>query len=132
MESPETESGSDPTKQAEGAESTSTPDRTGVDVGASDGSSGATSADAPSAEQRSNRRDMNPSGERKGQRGRRPRRRGRRRRRPRDRDQDSRTEAELMAELPDDQGELMALSRPLGLLEVLGSGSGFIRRRESG
>lgn len=26
----------------------------------------------------------------------------------------------------------MALSRPLGLLEVLGSGSGFVRRRESG
>ena len=130
MESPETES--DPTKQAERSESTSTPDRTGVDVGASDGSSGATSADAPSSEQRSNRGGTNPSGERKGQRGRRPRRRGRRRRRPRDRDQDSRTEAELMAELPDDPGELMARSRPLGLLEVLGSGSGFIRRRESG
>ena len=37
-----------------------------------------------------------------------------------------------MAELPDDPEELMAMSRPLGLLEVLGSGSGFIRRRESG
>ena len=37
-----------------------------------------------------------------------------------------------MADLPDDPAELMAMSRPLGLLEVLGSGSGFIRRRESG
>jgi transcription termination factor Rho len=37
-----------------------------------------------------------------------------------------------MAGLPEDPGELMAMSRPLGLLEVLGSGSGFIRRRESG
>ena len=37
-----------------------------------------------------------------------------------------------MAELPDDPAELLAMSRPLGLLEVLGSGSGFIRRRESG
>jgi transcription termination factor Rho len=37
-----------------------------------------------------------------------------------------------MAELPDDPEELMAMSRPLGLLEVLGSGSGFVRRRESG
>ncbi len=35
-------------------------------------------------------------------------------------------------ELPDDPEELMAQSRPLGLLEVLGSGSGFIRRREAG
>jgi transcription termination factor Rho len=37
-----------------------------------------------------------------------------------------------MAGLPEDPGELMAMSRPLGLLEVLGSGSGFVRRRESG
>jgi len=37
-----------------------------------------------------------------------------------------------MADLPEDPGELMAMSRPLGLLEVLGSGSGFIRRRDSG
>ena len=37
-----------------------------------------------------------------------------------------------MADLPDDPQELLALSRPLGLLEVLGSGSGFVRRRESG
>ena len=36
-----------------------------------------------------------------------------------------------MAELPDDPEELLALARPLGLLEVLGSGSGFVRRRES-
>ncbi len=37
-----------------------------------------------------------------------------------------------MAGLPEDPGELMEMSRPLGLLEVLGSGSGFVRRRESG
>jgi transcription termination factor Rho len=37
-----------------------------------------------------------------------------------------------MAGLPEDPDELMALSRPLGLLEVLGSGSGFVRRRDYG
>ena len=37
-----------------------------------------------------------------------------------------------MADLPEDPEELLAMSRPLGLLEVLGSGSGFIRRRDSG
>jgi len=37
-----------------------------------------------------------------------------------------------MADLPDDPADLMAESRPLGLLEVLSSGSGFIRRREAG
>jgi transcription termination factor Rho len=37
-----------------------------------------------------------------------------------------------MADLPEDPEELMALSRPLGLLEALSSGSGFIRRRDSG
>ena len=37
-----------------------------------------------------------------------------------------------MAGLPEDPEELMAMARPLGLLEVLGSGSGFVRRRESG
>jgi transcription termination factor Rho len=36
-----------------------------------------------------------------------------------------------LAGLPDDPEELLAMSRPLGLLEVLGSGSGFVRRRES-
>ncbi len=34
--------------------------------------------------------------------------------------------------LPDDPEELAKLARPLGLLEVLGSGSGFVRLREAG
>jgi transcription termination factor Rho len=80
--------------------------------------------------------EAQPSGDSGGgqsSKGKRSRRRGRRRRRPRDREQDGRqNEAELMADLPGDPAELMAQSRPLGLLEVLGSGSGFIRRRESG
>lgn len=37
-----------------------------------------------------------------------------------------------MKGLPEDPAELMELAKPLGLLEVLGSGSGFVRRRESG
>lgn len=36
-----------------------------------------------------------------------------------------------MAGLPEDPAELMEMARPLGLLEVLGSGSGFVRRRDS-
>jgi transcription termination factor Rho len=62
------------------------------------------------------------------------RRRGRRRRtKSPDRERGGGpSEAELLADLPEDPEELMALSKPLGLLEVLGSGSGFIRRRESG
>jgi transcription termination factor Rho len=65
-------------------------------------------------------------------------RRNRRRRRGRKRKGDdperggSPSDSELMAGLPDDPEALMSMSRPLGLLEVLGSGSGFIRRRESG
>jgi len=42
------------------------------------------------------------------------------------------TEAELLSQLPESPEELEAQSTPLGLLEVLGSGSGFVRRRESG
>ena len=61
------------------------------------------------------------------------RRRGRRRRRsPGEERQHEPTEQELLAQVPDDPAELEAESRPLGLLEVLGSGSGFVRRRESG
>ncbi len=37
-----------------------------------------------------------------------------------------------MAGLPEDPEELLELSRPLGLLEVLSTGSGFVRRRDSG
>ena len=65
----------------------------------------------------------------------RPRRGKRRRRgrgrRPRSQDRGGASEADLMADLPDDPEELMGMSWPLGLLEVLGSGSGFVRRRES-
>ncbi|HBE00109.1 MAG TPA: transcription termination factor Rho, partial [Gemmatimonadetes bacterium] len=61
------------------------------------------------------------------------RRRGRRRRgSPGQERQHEPTEQELLAQVPDDPAELEAESRPLGLLEVLGSGSGFVRRRESG
>ena len=65
-------------------------------------------------------------------------RRGNRRRRGRRKDRrtsdapEQRNEPEVAFDLPDDPSELMAMSRPLGLLEVLGSGSGFIRRREAG
>lgn len=71
-------------------------------------------------------------GSRKPRRGNR-RRRGRRNKGPRNnQDQDNRNDNEGQIDLPDDPEELMAMSRPLGLLEVLGSGSGFIRRREAG
>ena len=63
------------------------------------------------------------------------RRRGRRRRKPRQPGQpgqQSYNEEELKAQLPDDPEQLEAESRPLGLLEVLGSGSGFVRQREAG
>jgi len=62
------------------------------------------------------------------------RRRGRRRRTPRaaSSPDGGMTEAELLSQLPESPEELEAQSTPLGLLEVLGSGSGFVRRRESG
>ena len=63
------------------------------------------------------------------------RRRGRRRRKGRGQggnDGGGLSEAELQSQLPDTPEELEAQSRPLGLLEVLGSGSGFVRRRDSG
>ncbi len=79
----------------------------------------------------SGRRDSQSSGQ---DRGGNRKRRGRRRRRGRGRSRESGgpSEAELKADLPDDPQELEALSKPLGLLEVLGSGSGFIRRRDAG
>jgi transcription termination factor Rho len=101
----------------------------------------ASSTDAPPAESKNSSESTGESsgkadGGRKDGRDRRGKgRRNRRRRRGRKRrdggDRGGPSEAELMAELPEDPEELMAMSRPLGLLEVLGSGSGFVRRRES-
>jgi transcription termination factor Rho len=69
----------------------------------------------------------------KGRRGK-HRRRGRRpRRRSRDRQDGNNSNGnnEDFPPLTEDPEQLEAESRPLGLLEVLGSGSGFIRRREA-
>lgn len=61
------------------------------------------------------------------------RRRGRRRRGPGQQgERNVPSEEELLAGLPEDPEELLAMSRPLGLLEALSTGSGFVRRRESG
>ena len=86
-------------------------------------------SEAPEAKQRPQNRQGN-SGQ--GHPRRRRRRRGRRRRKPRGQSQHHYSEEELKAQLPDDPEQLEAESRPLGILEVLGSGSGFVRRRESG
>ena len=86
-------------------------------------------SEAPKAKQRPQNRQGN-SGQ--GRPRRRRRRRGRRRRKPRGQSQHHYSEEELKAQLPDDPEQLEAESRPLGILEVLGSGSGFVRRRESG
>jgi transcription termination factor Rho len=101
----------------------------------------ASSTDAPPAESKNSSESTGESsgkadGGRKDGRDRRGKgRRNRRRRRGRKRrdggDRGGPSEAELLAGLPEDPEELMAMSRPLGLLEVLGSGSGFVRRRES-
>ena len=85
--------------------------------------------EATEAKERPQRRQGN-SGQ--GRPRRRRRRRGRRRRKPRGQSQHHYSEEELKAQLPDDPEQLEAESRPLGILEVLGSGSGFVRRRESG
>jgi len=84
-------------------------------------------SEAPKAKQRPQNRQSNS-----GQGQRRRRRRGRRRRKPHGQSQHHYSEEELKAQLPDDPEQLEAESRPLGILEVLGSGSGFVRRRESG
>ena len=84
-------------------------------------------SEAPEAKQRPQNRQGNS-----GQRHPRRRRRRRRRRKPRGQSQHHYSEEELKAQLPDDPEQLEAESRPLGILEVLGSGSGFVRRRESG
>jgi transcription termination factor Rho len=88
-----------------------------------DGSSGNDGSQASSGRGKNSGRDKSKGGKR--------RRRGRRRRN-KNQERGGPSESELMADLPEDPEELMAMSRPLGLLEVLGSGSGFIRRRESG
>ena len=84
-------------------------------------------SEAPEAKQRPQNRQGNS-----GQRHPRRRRRRRRRRKPRGQSQHHYSEEELKAQLPDDPEQLEAESRPLGILEVLGSGAGFVRRRESG
>ena len=67
------------------------------------------------------------SGRSRRRRGRRPRRRGRRR----DQEGGGDDDQDFSSELPSDPEQLEAESRPLGLLDVLSSGSGFIRRREA-
>lgn len=96
-----------------------------------------TSSSSPGSDSagQSGSRDQN-KGQNGGDRGRgrkRRRRRGRRRggRGPQ-RERNVPSEEELLAGLPEDPEELLELSRPLGLLEVLSSGSGFVRRRDSG
>jgi transcription termination factor Rho len=101
----------------------------------------ASSTDAPPAESKNSSESTGESSgmadggrtdvrDRRGK-GRRNRRRRRGRKRRDGGDRGGPSEAELLAGLPEDPEELMAMSRPLGLLEVLGSGSGFVRRRES-
>ncbi|MDH5760814.1 MAG: transcription termination factor Rho [Gemmatimonadota bacterium] len=76
--------------------------------------------------------NQNGDGERSGsRRGSKNRRRGRRPRR-RSRSDQPQVSQEPAIQLPEDPEQLEAESRPLGLLEVLSSGSGFIRRREAG
>jgi len=100
----------------------------------STGPSGGGTDTPPSGGDREHGKSAGGGGNRNRGRGRR-RRRGRRRGTGRGGHQGERnvpSEEELMAGLPDDPEELLELSRPLGLLEVLSSGSGFVRRRESG
>jgi len=124
---PETQAAPEAQSEAPEAPAQSPADSEGA-VGSETQAAPEAQSEAPEAKQRPQNRQGN-SGQGHP---RRRRRRGRRRRKPRGQSQHHYSEEELKAELPDDPEQLEAESRPLGILEVLGSGSGFVRRRESG
>ncbi|HIC63017.1 MAG TPA: transcription termination factor Rho, partial [Gemmatimonadetes bacterium] len=125
---PETQAAPEAQSEAPEAPAQSPADSEGA-VGSETQAAPEAQSEAPEAKQRPQNRQGN-SGQ--GHPRRRRRRRGRRRRKPRGQSQHHYSEEELKAQLPDDPEQLEAESRPLGILEVLGSGSGFVRRRESG
>ena len=125
---PETQAAPEAQSEAPEAAAQSPADSEGA-VGSETQAAPEAQSEAPEAKQRPQNRQGN-SGQRNPRR--RRRRRGRRRRKPRGQSQHHYSEEELKAQLPDDPEQLEAESRPLGILEVLGSGSGFVRRRESG
>ena len=124
---PETQAAPEAQSEAPEAPAQSPADSEGA-VGSETQAAPEAQSEAPEAKQRPQNRQGN-SGQGHP---RRRRRRGRRRRKPRGQSQHHYSEEELKAQLPDDPEQLEAESRPLGILEVLGSGSGFVRRRESG
>ena len=124
---PETQAAPEAQSEAPEAPAQSPADSEGA-VGSETQAAPEAQSKAPEAKQRpQNRQGSSGQGH-----PRRRRRRGRRRRKPRGQSQHHYSEEELKAQLPDDPEQLEAESRPLGILEVLGSGSGFVRRRESG
>jgi len=123
---PETQAAPEAQSEAPEAPAQSPADSEGA-VGSETQAAPEAQSEAPEAKQRPQNRQGNS-----GQGHPRRRRRRRRRRKPRGQSQHHYSEEELKAELPDDPEQLEAESRPLGILEVLGSGSGFVRRRESG
>ena len=123
---PETQAAPEAQSEAPEAPAQSPADSEGA-VGSETQAAPEAQSEAPEAKQRPQNRQGNS-----GQRHPRRRRRRRRRRKPRGQSQHHYSEEELKAQLPDDPEQLEAESRPLGILEVLGSGSGFVRRRESG
>ena len=123
---PETQAAPEAQSEAPEAPAQSPADSEGA-VGSETQAAPEAQSEAPEAKQRPQNRQGNS-----GQSHPRRRRRRRRRRKPRGQSQHHYSEEELKAQLPDDPEQLEAESRPLGILEVLGSGSGFVRRRESG